>query len=359
MGLQFKVDGANLGSEITAGSCRAPWDSSKTNDGLHTVQAVARDQYNNLSISSPVTVLVSNPDHSLDAVTLSSPAAGTTISGPTNVQVNFAGTVTASSVSVQVRTTSGALAATIWVINSQGANWVSFRPDLTQMVPGGQYDLVAVSGLSVSSPVRVTVPGTAIPTTLTINSPAPGSTISGPAVMVVNFTGGISGSTVRLQVRTTAGVLVATVSTIDEQGTGWVSFRPNLPALLANGQYDLVAVSGLLAPIVSSPVRITVSGSTVVQLPVLTIGLQTTGGRLFVLTTTVKRDAVPVQGVTVTFVVTNPTGGRTTYTATTNSSGVATYNGALMLSSPRGTYLVTASATNSGLSASTNGSFVY
>jgi hypothetical protein len=92
---------------------------------------------------------------------------------------------------------------------------------------------------------------------------------------------------------------------------------------------------------------------------VLTMGLQTTGGRLFVLAATVTKDAVPVQGVTVTFVVTNPTGVKSTYTATTNSSGVAIYNGALMLSSPRGTYLVTASASNSGLSVSTNGSFVY
>lgn len=357
VGLQFKVDGANLGSEITSGSCRAAWDSTKTGDGLHTIQAIARDQYNNLSLAAPVTVLVSNPAPGLDAVTLVSPTAGSTISGITNVQVNFAGSVTASSVVVQVRTTAGALVAAIWIIDSQGANWVSFRPDLTQLVPNGQYDLVAVSGLAYSSPVRVTVAGTPVPVTLAISSPAEGSTISGSTVIVASYTG-LSGSTVKLQVRTTTGVVATTISTIDEQNAGWVSFRPNLPALVANGQYDLVAVSG---SVFSLPRRITVAGSTLASAPspTLTIGLQTTGGRQFVLTATVKAGTVPVPGVTVTFVVTNPKGAKSTYTATSNSSGVASYKGALVLSSPRGTYLVTASVSSSGQSASANGSFVY
>jgi uncharacterized protein YfaS (alpha-2-macroglobulin family) len=73
----------------------------------------------------------------------------------------------------------------------------------------------------------------------------------------------------------------------------------------------------------------------------------------------VKKTNVVVAGVTVTFVVTGPTGVKSTYTAVTSSTGVATYKGTLTLSAPRGTYLVTASASNSGLSASTTGNFVY
>ena len=61
VGLQFKIDNQNLGSEITSGSCRAPWDSTKAADGLHTITAAGRDQYGNVTLTQPVTVLVSNP----------------------------------------------------------------------------------------------------------------------------------------------------------------------------------------------------------------------------------------------------------------------------------------------------------
>src|SRR6187551_1192374 len=50
VGLQFQVDGKNFGSEITSGTCRAIWDSKQTNDGMHTIQAVGRDQFGNLTL---------------------------------------------------------------------------------------------------------------------------------------------------------------------------------------------------------------------------------------------------------------------------------------------------------------------
>jgi hypothetical protein len=43
--LQFKIDGQDFGTPITAGSCRASWDSTQTGDGLHTIQAVGLDQF--------------------------------------------------------------------------------------------------------------------------------------------------------------------------------------------------------------------------------------------------------------------------------------------------------------------------
>ena len=58
--LQFRVDGQDLGSPITAGSCRASWDSTQAVDGLHTVQAIGRDEFNNSITSQAVTVRVNN-----------------------------------------------------------------------------------------------------------------------------------------------------------------------------------------------------------------------------------------------------------------------------------------------------------
>jgi len=58
--LRFQVDGQDYGSEISAGSCRATWDTTQAGDGLHTVQAVARDESGNVISSQPVTVRVNN-----------------------------------------------------------------------------------------------------------------------------------------------------------------------------------------------------------------------------------------------------------------------------------------------------------
>lgn len=58
--LQFKVDGEDFGSAITAGPCWKTWDSTEAIDGLHTVQAVGHDQFNNVINSQPVTVRVNN-----------------------------------------------------------------------------------------------------------------------------------------------------------------------------------------------------------------------------------------------------------------------------------------------------------
>jgi hypothetical protein len=54
------VDGQDFGNPITAGSCRASWDSTQAADGLHTVQAIGRDEFNNPLTSQAVTVRVNN-----------------------------------------------------------------------------------------------------------------------------------------------------------------------------------------------------------------------------------------------------------------------------------------------------------
>src|SRR5512140_1936356 len=58
--LQFKVDGQDYGSLITAGSCRASFDTSTTTDGPHTVQALGTDEFGNTVLSQPATIFVNN-----------------------------------------------------------------------------------------------------------------------------------------------------------------------------------------------------------------------------------------------------------------------------------------------------------
>jgi galactose oxidase-like protein/Big-like domain-containing protein len=59
-GVQFKLDGANLGAEDTASPYAITWDTTATSNGTHTLTAVARDGAGNTTTSSAVNVTVSN-----------------------------------------------------------------------------------------------------------------------------------------------------------------------------------------------------------------------------------------------------------------------------------------------------------
>jgi len=61
VGVQFKVDGANLGTEDTAGPYTKTWDTTTVTNGSHTLTAVARDAAGNRTTSAAVTVTVNNP----------------------------------------------------------------------------------------------------------------------------------------------------------------------------------------------------------------------------------------------------------------------------------------------------------
>jgi hypothetical protein len=81
-GVQFKVDGSNVGSEVTTSPFSVTWDSTAIANGSHTITAVARDGSNNSTTSTSVTVTVANvPDTTAPTVSLTTPAAGSTVSG--------------------------------------------------------------------------------------------------------------------------------------------------------------------------------------------------------------------------------------------------------------------------------------
>jgi hypothetical protein len=60
VGVQFKLDGANLGAEDTTAPYSIAWNTTTTTNGTHTLTAVARDAAGNTTTSAPVTVTVSN-----------------------------------------------------------------------------------------------------------------------------------------------------------------------------------------------------------------------------------------------------------------------------------------------------------
>ena len=59
-GVQFQLDGVNLGAEVTGAPYSVSWDTTTTSNAFHTLTAVARNALGIRFASDPVTVTVSN-----------------------------------------------------------------------------------------------------------------------------------------------------------------------------------------------------------------------------------------------------------------------------------------------------------
>src|SRR6266850_1856425 len=83
-GVQFKLDGSNLGAEDTTPPYSVPWNTTTASNGSHTLAAVASDAAGNRTPSAPVAVTVSNGapvDTTPPAVSITSPISGASVSG--------------------------------------------------------------------------------------------------------------------------------------------------------------------------------------------------------------------------------------------------------------------------------------
>ncbi len=79
-GVQFKLDGSNLGSEDTASPYSLSWNSLSVSNGSHTITATARDAAGNSATATVITFTVNN-DVTAPAVTITVPTEGATVSG--------------------------------------------------------------------------------------------------------------------------------------------------------------------------------------------------------------------------------------------------------------------------------------
>src|SRR5437773_2681689 len=86
-GVQFKVDGANLGAEDTSAPYSVPWNTTTASNGSHTLTAVARDLLGGTWTSDPVTVTVFN-DTTPPTVSITSPVSGTIVAGTISVMAS-------------------------------------------------------------------------------------------------------------------------------------------------------------------------------------------------------------------------------------------------------------------------------
>src|SRR5207247_605507 len=99
VGVQFKLDGTNLGAENTTAPYVVSWNTTTASTGSHTLTAVARDAAGNTATSATVTVTV---DNSPPTVSITSPANGATVSGTLTVTANASDNVGVAGVQVKL-----------------------------------------------------------------------------------------------------------------------------------------------------------------------------------------------------------------------------------------------------------------
>jgi len=159
-GVQFRLDGVNLGAEDTTSPYSISWNTTTASDGSHTLSAVARDAAGNTTTSSAVTVTV---DNAAPTVAITAPISGATVSGTTTVSANASDNT--GVVGVQFKLDGVNLGAEV-TASPYNVSW-----DTTTAAPGS-HTLTAIArdaagNAATSAPVTVTVTAGSTPPTAT------------------------------------------------------------------------------------------------------------------------------------------------------------------------------------------------
>jgi hypothetical protein len=169
-GVQFRLDGANVGAEDTTAPYEIPWNTAAASSGAHTWTAVARDAAGNTTTSGGVSVTVDNAPPS---VGITAPSAGAIVSGTVTVKANASDNIAV--VSVQFRLDGADFGAADTAAPYE-------IPWNTAAASSGPHTLTAVArdvaGLTTTSATVSVITDNASPS-VSITAPAAGATVSG------------------------------------------------------------------------------------------------------------------------------------------------------------------------------------
>ena len=180
VGVQFKLDGANLGAESTVGPYTVNWTTTTASNGSHSLTAVARDAAGNSTTATPVTVTVNNVDATPPTVSMTAPANGATVSGA-SVTLSATASDNVAVIGVQF-TLDGVNVGAEDTASPYSINWSSIGTS------NGPHTLAAIArdgaGNTATAAVSVTVSNDVTPPTVSMTAPVDGATVSGMAVVV-------------------------------------------------------------------------------------------------------------------------------------------------------------------------------
>jgi Bacterial Ig domain len=211
-GVQFTLDGANLGPEDTSSPYSTPWNTLAAANGSHTLRAVARSALGLRFTSDPVVVTVFN-DTTPPTVSITSPTSGSTVTGTVAVTANAADNVGVAGVQFQV---DGAALGAEDTTSPYSESWNS------SAAAPGTHTLRAIArdaagNSTTSATVTVTVPDTTQPT-VSITSPTSGSTVTGTVVVSANAADNVGVAGVQFQVD---GAALGAEDTTSPYSAGW------------------------------------------------------------------------------------------------------------------------------------------
>ena len=246
-GVQFRIDGVNLGAEDTAAPYAVSWDTSAAANGPHSVTAVARDEAGNVTTSAAVAVTVDNLP---PAVAVTSPAPGAAVRG----SVAVAATATDSSgvAGVQFRLDGVSLGA-------EDTSAPYSVPWDTAGSSNGSHTLTAVArdaagNVATSSTVAVTVDNLA--PTVSVTAPAAGATVSGTTAVTASASD--NGTIVGVQFKVD-GADVGAEDTTAPYAIQWTTTS------IADGSHTVSAVARDAAGNATTSPAITVTVANVVE----------------------------------------------------------------------------------------------
>jgi hypothetical protein len=178
-GVQFNLDGAALGAEVTTAPYAVSWDTTHATNGTHNLTAVARDTTGTITASAADQVTVSNavPDTTSPSVSITSPTAGSTVNGAVQVTAGASDNVGVASVQFYL---DGAPLGTQSLTTPFTVSWT------TTGSANGSHTLTAVArdaagNTATSAAVQVMVSNTTTSSglTATVTSPLSGATLNG------------------------------------------------------------------------------------------------------------------------------------------------------------------------------------
>src|SRR5438034_258373 len=172
-GVQFKVDGANLGAEDTSAPYSVSWNTTTASNGSHTLTAVATDLLGGTWTSDPVAVTVFND------TTPPSVPTGLTATAVSSSQINLSWTASSDNVGVSgYRVYRGGTQIATRSTTSFANTGLSASTTYSYTVAA--YDAAGnLSAPSGSARVTTPVPPDTTPPTVSITSPVSGATVGG------------------------------------------------------------------------------------------------------------------------------------------------------------------------------------
>ena len=207
-GVQFKLDGANLGPEDTAAPYSIPWDTTTAGNGSHTLTAVARDTLGVSFTSDPVTVTVSN-EPPPDTVRLEETAAALAPAGAWSGLTSASAGATLSGDGAVFAAAAGATAS--FSFNGTGVSWIGLPCELCG-IANVYLDGTLAESVDTFAPSR--------PASSTVLFTASGLT-AGSHTLVIEVTGAQDPA---------SGGANAVVDAIDVEGGGGSGTPPPAPA---------------------------------------------------------------------------------------------------------------------------------